>query len=231
MWSVPISFLVFIYLIFSRKQPKFQYWELLVPAILVLAPKVAAWLEVLVFDTKYILNSLYATTDLLVIILMILLSLYLRYRASQLLEKKIKKSLNHLSLIYLFPYIIAFFLTIILPLIRLPFELSSIINLLLIIPFNLGIAFWISKNKQVFAQYFVEPAVKTSSELEKFVSDYEITTRELDVIKLISKGKTNKEIADQLFISISTVKDHNYKIYQKLNIKNRTQLMKLFFEF
>jgi DNA-binding NarL/FixJ family response regulator len=102
---------------------------------------------------------------------------------------------------------------------------------LLIILFNLGIVLWINKYNQIFVQQFIEPEAKSSSELEIFASNYEITARELDVIKLICKGKTNKEIADQLFISISTVKDHNYKIYQKLNIKNRTQLMKLYFEF
>ena len=109
--------------------------------------------------------------------------------------------------------------------------LSSIINLLLIILFNLGIALWINKYKQIFTQHFIELEVKTNSKLEIFVSNYEITVRELDVIKLICKGNTNREIADHLFISISTVKDHNYKIYQKLNIKNRTQLTKLYFEF
>lgn len=230
-WSVPLSFFVFIYMIFSKRTNKFQYTQLLVPAILILSPKVAAWLEVLIFNTSYILNSLYGTTDLLVIIAMILASIYLRYRASHLSDKNIKISLNRLSITYLIPYIFIFFATIIYPSIKIPDELNGIIGPWIFILFNLGIILWISKYKQVFTQYFIEPEAKPSSDLEKFVSKYEITSRELDVIKLICTGKTNKEIADQLFISISTVKDHNYKIYQKLNIKNRTQLMKMFFEF
>ncbi len=49
------------------------------------------------------------------------------------------------------------------------------------------------------------------------------------VIKgLIIKGKTNKEIADELFISLSTVKSHISNIYQKLSISNRTDLITKF---
>ena len=49
----------------------------------------------------------------------------------------------------------------------------------------------------------------------------------MEVINLICQGKSNKEIANQLFISVDTVKDHNYKIFQKTGVKNRTQLVKL----
>lgn len=47
----------------------------------------------------------------------------------------------------------------------------------------------------------------------------------MEVIELICQGHTNKEIADLLFISVETVKDHNYKIFQKTGVKNRTQLV------
>jgi DNA-binding NarL/FixJ family response regulator len=49
----------------------------------------------------------------------------------------------------------------------------------------------------------------------------------MEVIDLICLGKTNREIADELYISVDTVKDHNYKIFQKTGVKNRTQLVKL----
>jgi len=55
-----------------------------------------------------------------------------------------------------------------------------------------------------------------------------ISSRELDIIRLICKGYSNKKIADELFISISTVKDHNQHIFRKLNIGSRTQLVSLF---
>jgi DNA-binding CsgD family transcriptional regulator len=56
---------------------------------------------------------------------------------------------------------------------------------------------------------------------------YGITPREREIIELICRGKRNKEIADELFISLQTVKDHNYRIYKKLGVRNRVQLVNL----
>lgn len=54
--------------------------------------------------------------------------------------------------------------------------------------------------------------------------DYNLTNREIEITNLILKGLTNKEISEELFISLSTVKTHIYNIYQKFGIKNRTEL-------
>lgn len=48
-----------------------------------------------------------------------------------------------------------------------------------------------------------------------------LTKREIQVFKLIIKGLTNKQVGDELGISLSTVKTHIINIYSKLNIKNR----------
>ncbi len=48
-----------------------------------------------------------------------------------------------------------------------------------------------------------------------------LTERETEVLKCITKGLTNKQIGDELSISLSTVKTHIINIYSKLNIKNR----------
>ncbi|WP_096626367.1 response regulator [Calothrix sp. NIES-3974] len=52
----------------------------------------------------------------------------------------------------------------------------------------------------------------------------ELTPRELEIAKLVAVGSTNQEIADQLYISQSTVKTHINSIFNRLNIKNRAQL-------
>ncbi|MEB1808009.1 MAG: response regulator transcription factor [Bacillaceae bacterium] len=52
----------------------------------------------------------------------------------------------------------------------------------------------------------------------------ELTPRELDVLKLIGIGKTNQEIADELYIGIKTVKTHVSNILAKLNVDDRTQI-------
>jgi len=57
------------------------------------------------------------------------------------------------------------------------------------------------------------------------VNDSMLTKQERKVAELISSGKSNKEIADQLFISLSTVKTHVGNIHSKLNVSNREELI------
>ncbi|WP_332646922.1 response regulator transcription factor [Lysinibacillus sp. 54212] len=52
----------------------------------------------------------------------------------------------------------------------------------------------------------------------------QLTDRELDILKLIGEGKTNKEIAATLFLSIGTVKNHITSILGELDLRDRTQL-------
>lgn len=62
------------------------------------------------------------------------------------------------------------------------------------------------------------------SELSKAPASEEILSpREIDVLWLIAKGSTNKEIASQLSIGESTVKTHIIHIFNKLGVKDRTE--------
>lgn len=49
----------------------------------------------------------------------------------------------------------------------------------------------------------------------------QLTPREREILELISKGKSNQEIADQLFIELGTVKNHVHSILKKLNVNSR----------
>ncbi|MEV4800653.1 response regulator transcription factor [Nonomuraea sp. NPDC049421] len=48
-----------------------------------------------------------------------------------------------------------------------------------------------------------------------------LTDRELDVVRLVARGRTNKEVAAELFVSLSTVKTHLGSIQAKLGVRNR----------
>ncbi len=54
---------------------------------------------------------------------------------------------------------------------------------------------------------------------------YDLTETEIKIIKLVLTGMTNKEVADDLYISEKTVKFHLYKVFKKLALKNRSELM------
>ena len=50
-----------------------------------------------------------------------------------------------------------------------------------------------------------------------------LSHRENEILQLLSKGLLYKEIADQLAISVSTVRQHIHHIYEKLHVQNRTE--------
>jgi LuxR family maltose regulon positive regulatory protein len=52
-----------------------------------------------------------------------------------------------------------------------------------------------------------------------------LSRREMEVLKLIAKGLSNQEIAEHLFISLSTVKGHNQSIFEKLQVQRRAEAM------
>jgi DNA-binding NarL/FixJ family response regulator len=51
----------------------------------------------------------------------------------------------------------------------------------------------------------------------------ELSRREMDVLELLVKGLSNKQIAKELFIDETTVKTHLHRIFEKLNVRDRTQ--------
>ncbi|MDI6601146.1 MAG: response regulator transcription factor [Thermoanaerobacteraceae bacterium] len=58
---------------------------------------------------------------------------------------------------------------------------------------------------------------------EEYGQICELSTRELEVLDLLTRGLTNKEIAHKLLISEKTVKNHLYSIFKKLGVQDRTQ--------
>jgi LuxR family maltose regulon positive regulatory protein len=50
-----------------------------------------------------------------------------------------------------------------------------------------------------------------------------LSPRELEVLRLVSQGFSNRDISEQLFLALSTVKGHNMKIFEKLQVKRRTE--------
>ncbi|TML38658.1 MAG: response regulator transcription factor [Actinobacteria bacterium] len=64
--------------------------------------------------------------------------------------------------------------------------------------------------------------VKKAEEKQQFPAPA-LTSRELEVLRLVAKGMSNREIADQLYISENTVKNHVRNILEKLHLHSRMQ--------
>lgn len=64
-----------------------------------------------------------------------------------------------------------------------------------------------------------ESFVRDEMELNKL----NLSSREYEVLQLMAKGYSNADIADNLFVSLSTVKTHASNLYLKMEVKSRTQ--------
>jgi two-component system NarL family response regulator len=62
-----------------------------------------------------------------------------------------------------------------------------------------------------------------AAKLAQSMSSEPLTGRELDVLTLLAKGKSNKEIGNHLYITETTVKSHLRSIFNKLNVLSRTE--------
>ncbi len=60
---------------------------------------------------------------------------------------------------------------------------------------------------------------------EKF-EKYGLSAREAEVLKYISQGMKNQEIADKMFVSLSTVKTHTKNIFEKMDVRNRIEAVR-----
>jgi DNA-binding CsgD family transcriptional regulator len=61
-------------------------------------------------------------------------------------------------------------------------------------------------------------------DFEKIFHKYGLSKREQEIFVLMLEGKSNKEIGEALFISVKTVKNHIYNIFQKLGVNSRIKL-------
>lgn len=77
----------------------------------------------------------------------------------------------------------------------------------------------ISKGQKVFPR-----RAKKVTQSEHF------SDRELEILRLLAKGKNSYEIAEQLFITLNTVKTHRRNMLRKLNASNTSQLLKIGFD-
>ncbi len=65
---------------------------------------------------------------------------------------------------------------------------------------------------------------KEENNKDNILQEYDLSEREKEVVKLIARGLSNKEIAGEIFLSEGTVKNHITSILSKMDLKHRTQI-------
>lgn len=70
--------------------------------------------------------------------------------------------------------------------------------------------------------YITKPAAGFIPD-EKTLQQWGISKREWEVLSLMSEGLSNQEIAERLFVSLNTIKTHSSNLFEKLDVKRRTQ--------
>ncbi|HOY15021.1 MAG TPA: response regulator transcription factor [Saprospiraceae bacterium] len=100
-----------------------------------------------------------------------------------------------------------------------------------VVAISMVLGVWLGYRKKTQKEPFQTPFLNQAEEvIQKSDSDNEIknaligtiSKREMEVLELINKGMSNQEIADHLFLSPNTIKTHTYRLFEKLEVKNRT---------
>lgn len=76
-----------------------------------------------------------------------------------------------------------------------------------------------------FLNYSLQTPIGQDQLSENFLATYNITGREREIIEMVIKGRSNADIAKELFISLATVKTHLHNIYQKVGVDSRYDLL------
>lgn len=100
---------------------------------------------------------------------------------------------------------------------------SACISILLLF----GVSIYVPLKIKLNEKTQILPKPSTNINFHQFCELYEISKREAEIVLEICSGKSNKAISEKLFITLQTVKDHNYRIYSKLGVKTRVQLTNL----
>jgi len=107
-------------------------------------------------------------------------------------------------------------------------SLEIYIGLIAILFSGLGVWAATQLTKPKVQTVIIEKEVYTEPDGNRTLNDIELkklklSSREYEVLQLITKGHTNAEIAEKLFLSLSTIKTHVSNLFTKMEVKNRTQ--------
>jgi two-component system, NarL family, response regulator LiaR len=89
---------------------------------------------------------------------------------------------------------------------------------------GIWLALKLAKPKTITVEKEIYISGGTPAEIdEKTIEKLGLSRREIEVLQLMSEGLSNQEIGERLFLSLNTIKTHSSNVFDKLDVKRRTQ--------
>ncbi|HVU55975.1 MAG TPA: LuxR C-terminal-related transcriptional regulator [Puia sp.] len=70
---------------------------------------------------------------------------------------------------------------------------------------------------------YIEKKAVDAEAVARELARLDLSKRELEVLELMAQGLSNQEIAEKLFVSLNTIKTHTSRLFEKMDVKRRTQ--------
>jgi len=107
-------------------------------------------------------------------------------------------------------------------------HLDTYIGIIALLFTGLGIWLAVKLRRPKVKTVIIEKEVHLSPSAEFVLNEAELkrlnlSKRELEVLQLMAEGLSNQEIADKLFVSLNTIKTHTTQVFEKMEVKRRTQ--------
>jgi DNA-binding NarL/FixJ family response regulator len=108
-------------------------------------------------------------------------------------------------------------------------SLDIYVGIIALIFTGLGIWLALKLRKPALQTVVIEKEVYRSDFTlnESEVKRLNLSKRELEVLQLMAEGLSNQEIAEKLFVSLNTIKTHSAQIFEKMEVKRRTQAVEM----
>lgn len=104
----------------------------------------------------------------------------------------------------------------------------GIVSLSLIAFLYMKLRKYVPSDPKVRPFHEIPEGASTGIHEAELFEQYNISPREQDIVRLIIQGYSNMQIAENLSITVSTVKKHITRVYQKMELKSRYELIALF---
>ena len=106
------------------------------------------------------------------------------------------------------------------------YEIYAVGIAILFTSLGIWLALKLSKPKIVEKEIYIAASTDFVFNENAFVK-LGLNSRELEVLQLMAAGKSNQEIADHRFLSLDTIKTHSSRLFEKMEVKRRTQAIEL----